>query len=91
MKIRPEHFNHLKKTIDDYLESQGKDDMIQRYESGNFFRSDKTKDLQTRFNFDMMYAAGLTNFVCDELYKYMNDTHIATALNKICPKVTRKY
>jgi len=47
--------------------------------------------LQTRFNFDIMYMAGLTKWICDNLYPYANDDHIATALKRICPKVTRRY
>jgi len=39
----------------------------------------------TRYRFDLLYRCGLTLWVCDTLYKYVDDTHIATALKRIVP------
>jgi hypothetical protein len=39
----------------------------------------------TRYRFDLLYRCGLTPWVCDTLYKYVDDTHIATALKRIVP------
>ena len=89
MKIKPEHFEHMKTTIDGYLKRH--EGIIGLYEQGLFVRSDRVKDLQTRFNFDLMYMAGLTRYVCDNIYPYANDDHVMTALKRICPKVERKY
>ena len=61
------------------------------YERGDFPRAARVKDLQTRFCFDMLSAAGLTPWVCGTLYGYADDTHILTALESILPAVTRKY
>ena len=91
MKIKPEHFNHIKQEIDNTLSLHGRDNLIKEYETGLFPRSDKTKDLQQRFCFDLMYAAGLSQYVCNTLYSYLNDDHIYTALKSICPTVTRQY
>lgn len=41
----------------------------------------------TQYRFDLLYRSGLTYFVCDTLYKYVNDTHIATALKHIVPSI----
>lgn len=40
-------------------------------------------DIDKRYRWDLHYAAGLTRFVCDNLYSYVNDTHIDTALRRI--------
>jgi len=36
-----------------------------------------------RYQWDITWKAGLTTFICDVLYKYLNDDHIQTALNRI--------
>ena len=66
-------------------------DLIGIYETGNFPRSDRVKDLQKRFCFDMWNASGGTQYACDTLYDYLNDDHIYTALKHICPQVTKRY
>ncbi len=65
--------------------------LVEAYETGNFNNSEHVKDVQLRFCFDMSYIAGLDSFVCDILYKYLNDSNYYTALKRVCPKVTRKY
>ena len=92
MKIKKEHFDHLQTSINQVLDQyndQGQ--LVAEYEQGLFPRSEKTKDLQRRFCFDLLYGAGLTKFVCDELYSYLNDDHIYTALKTIVPSVSRNY
>ena len=41
------------------------------------------KHSDVRFTWDIVNACGAMPFICDVLYKYLNDTHIQTALNKI--------
>lgn len=89
MKVKPEHREYMQKRIEEYLRNHP--DMVKRYETGNFPRSDKVKDLQARFNADLFYAAGMCNWECDVLYKYANDTHINSVLRSICPKVVKRY
>ncbi len=79
----------MQKRIQEYLKSHP--DMVEKYETGNFPRSDKVKDLQTRFNMDLLYAAGMCRWTCDVLYKYVDDTHICSVLKSICPKVVKRY
>lgn len=89
MKIKPEHFDHLKSEIDKTLAiHNSKGELVSAYERGEFHNSDKTKDVQVRFCFDLLYGAGLTKWVCDTLYPYLNDDHIYTALRAICPVVS---
>jgi len=90
MKIKPKHFEHIKTEIDAVLLKYNQDDrLVEEYRQGLYPRADKTKDVQRRFCFDVMYGAGLSGFVCDKLYPYLNDDHIYTALKAICPAIER--
>lgn len=40
-----------------------------------------------RYQWDITYQVGLTTYICDELYQYLNDEHIQTALNRIIPTI----
>ena len=89
MKMKKEHFEELKAEIEKFdLEK-----LAEQYEKGNFPRSESVNDLQVRFVWDVYWR--LPNqwrieFMRD-LYEYLNDNHIETALKRICPKITRKY
>lgn len=89
MKIKPEHFEHLKTEIEAILSKY--DRVVDEYERGHFPNSEKVKDLQRRFCFDVLFGAGLSRWVSDNLYSYMNDDHLYTALKAICPKLVRKF
>ena len=52
----------------------------------------RAKDIDKRVRWDALYALGRTsalpdNFVCGQLYKYLDDTHIDTALRAIMREV----
>ena len=89
MKIKQEHFEYLKNEIESALEKYP--NLVQEYETGNFPRSESTKNLQQRFCFDLAYGAGLDRCISENLYPYMNDDHLFTALKRIAPTVARKY
>lgn len=89
MKIKKEHFDYLKSEIETTLKQYP--EIASEYEKGNFPRSERVKDLQKRFCFDLSYGAGLNQFICKELYPYMNDDHLYTALKRICPAVKKRY
>lgn len=92
MKMKAEHFDKLKRDIDGTLAIHNPEgELVACYESGDFHNADKVKELQQRFCFDLLYGAGLNKWVCDELYPYLNDEHIYTALKKVCPQITRRY
>ena len=91
MKIKPGHFDALKASIETVIEQNGgKERIVKAYESGDFSRADKVKDLQKRLCFDLLYTAQVKGLL-DEIYLYANDSHIFTALKSICPKVTKAY
>lgn len=91
MKIKAEHFTYIKGAIEKTIENHGEKLIVDAYESGNFPRSEAVKDLQKRLCFDLLSGSGLTSWVCDNLYSYLSDEHIYTALKAICPKVARNY
>lgn len=76
MKIKPEHYNHMKNAmaaiadkIPDHRE-RIKDDP-------------RVKDLDMRLRWDWLYGAVPSSWVSTNLYPYMHDTHIDTALRAI--------
>ena len=92
MKMKPEHFAHLKAAINKAIEGHGGlSVVVRRYETGDFPRSDKTKDLNMRFRWDLLHVSNLYSWMHDTLYKYLDDKHIDTALKSIVPTIERRY
>lgn len=90
MKITQKDLDLMEKEINKFWLTNDKEKVVTAYETGNFPRSDKVKDLQKRFCWDLFYYARLERFSHDR-FKGLNDEHLFTALRKICPKVERKY
>lgn len=90
MKMSHATFAALKALIDKKL--NGDASLIERYEGGEFPLSERVKDLNTRFQFDLFYNVrqDLPDSAKEELYTMM-DSHIQTALRKIVPTITRRY
>jgi hypothetical protein len=76
MKIKQEHYEYMKQAIAPLI---GKVPAHIEYLKAE----GKAKDYNKRLRWDLMYAANLSTFVCDNLYNYMDDTHIDTALRAI--------
>ena len=93
MKISLKHREHMRESIDYYFDNLegGREGLVEKYETGNFQNAHLTKNLQKRFCFDVLHNAGLTGFVCAEIYTYANDEHIFAVLRKICPVVKKRY
>lgn len=89
LKIKPDHLEYVRNECLKVLDRNP--NAIENYENGRFVRSDAVKDLQKRFSFDVLDAAGLTKFICETLYPYMNDDHLYSALKSFMPKVEKKY
>ena len=93
MKFTKEHLDILKAGIDKVLENNPT--ASEAYEEGRFARSEKVKDLQKRFCFDVFYASRIKigdgiGTQGDIVGDYTDD-HLFTALKAVCPKVVRKY
>ncbi len=54
------------------------------YARGDFPRAELCKDLDKRYRWDLLHAS---RFPVTNLYSYMNDTHIDTALRSIVPPI----
>jgi len=91
MKITPKNYAYLKDSIETVLANYP--NVVNEYELGQFSRSDRTKDLQRRFCFDLLFGAGVSSWVSSNLYGLndLNDDHIYTALKTICPTLTKRY
>ena len=95
MKIKQSDLILLKQFINNVLINNP--DIVHEYEQGNFPRSEKVKDLQKRFCFDLLSLSrikigdGVGIHGDIDLYAYMHDEHIYTALKAVCPQVTREY
>ncbi len=74
MKIKSKDYEILKKMMAKTLE-----------EHPNLKDEYKKRKLSAeRYNFDIMHASdGALDFVCNVLYKYMNDSHLSTAFKRI--------
>ena len=89
LKISQYHFDILQGAISDLLLERP--DLVQLYETGQFQNSDRVKDLNMRFRWDMLHCAIGSSWICSNLYSYLDDRHIDSALKKIVPTIVRKY
>ena len=77
MKIKPEHYAHMKNAI----AALPREKVLLHKEA---LKDDpRVKDLEMRFRWDLQYAAKLSPWVSETLYSYLNDTHIDTAMRSI--------
>jgi hypothetical protein len=81
MKIKSEHYSHLKAEIEKLVKFKSKNAVLAYKES--LKTDDRIKDLDKRFRWDLFKAACLVRFTCENLYNYLNDDHIDTALKSI--------
>lgn len=90
MKMSKETYQELKTVIDNLML---KDTALrQDYRNGDFANSDKVKDLDKRFRFDVWWYIkkqnpALANMVANE---DLNDDHLYTALKKTIPPLVEK-
>lgn len=84
MKIKPEHFEHMRTAIAPLDTAYWRE----RYAAGDFQRADRCKDVNKRYRWDLFSAAGLARYACDTLYSYLDDAHIDTALRAIVKPLT---
>lgn len=73
MKITKEHFDFLQTACKQVIERNP--NMKQEYNDAGLSAM--------RYRWDICHKANILGFICDVLYKYLNDTHIDTALRNI--------
>lgn len=82
MKIKPEHYTHMRDTI----RAAFTPEQVQAHRDA-IISEGKAKDVEKRVRWDLSHAAKLTPWVCANLYSYMDDSHIDTALRAIVREV----
>ncbi len=86
MKIKPEHYATVKLSIEtlikSFVETHGSQ-ALDRYALRLKDSKAQVRDMQKRFRWDLLYTAVSSNWICDNLYSYMDDSHIDTALRSI--------
>ena len=93
MKFTEDHLAILKAGIDRVLINNP--NAPEWYEAGRFARSEKVKDLQKRFCFDLFHASrikiGDGIGIQGDIVGEYTDSHLYTALKQVCPKITKRY
>jgi hypothetical protein len=80
MKITPEHFSYLR----DSIVAANPPFAIMRE---TIARDSRVKDPAMRLRWDCLHFAGLSPWICDNLYSYADDSHIDTALRAIMREI----
>lgn len=81
MKMTQQHYDHLLEALRPLSDSYSAT-------LANAQRDNRTKDPLKRARWDLTYKAGLSKWICDNLYPYLNDSHIDTALCRIVAALT---
>jgi len=77
MKIIPKHYMVLESAIM-AIPTETMKSMRER-----IVAEGKSKDVNLRLRWDCLHLTGLSEWVSSDLYSYMNDSHIDTALRSI--------
>ena len=85
MKIKPEHYEYLKSAILGNSKVKTLPEFLAGQQPG------KPRRTEAGWRHYLISATpGLTWWICDTLYPYMDDTHLDTALRKITADPTLK-
>lgn len=81
MKIQQKHYDYIKNKINETVEKNGLDRVKQYYMLCK--DSKEVNDPKIRVMFDLKTLSINSDYIINNLYPYMNDTHLTTALLKI--------
>jgi len=82
MKMTEKHYREIKQAINILLEAHP--ELPESYIAGDFYRSELVKDIDKRYRWDLLNFSNISaKYICDNLYSYLNDIHIDTALKSI--------
>jgi hypothetical protein len=76
MKMKHEHYNHIRESFEKHAHW-----IPLTRES--IAKENKAKDYDKRLRWDMLYIAVGSRWICDNIYSYLDDTHIDSALRAI--------
>lgn len=77
MKMQLNHYDYIKDAMAGFTPAMLNDYREQLKAQG------KAKDIEKRLRWDMLYNSVSSVWICDNLYPYLDDTHIDTALKAI--------
>lgn len=82
MKIKPEHYHHVKTTIDNIISVNP---VTRNYVKVAVWSTTAETDLSR-----LLFAIkGMSTWICDNIYPYANDTHIKTMLKAMAAEYRR--
>jgi hypothetical protein len=76
MKMKHEHYNYIRESF----EKSAQWSPLIRESIAN---ENKAKDHAKRLRWDMLYTVIGSRWICDNLYSYLDDSHIDSALRSI--------
>ena len=83
MKIKPEHYEHIKTEIKTLVDKADNRERMITYKL-SLANDARVMNLAKRFRWDILYAvSGMSTWLSKEVYPYANDEHIDTALRAI--------
>lgn len=85
MKITKQDYATLKEIIENEMMKRGGNiDVVRAYKT-TLSKNPKVKDVDKRFRWDLFNFTGKQglDFCCNTLYKYLDDTHLDSALKAI--------
>ena len=83
MKIKPEHYQHMLTACKEAVERIPARAKYLARDPSIFNIDNMSRDVEQRYRWDLMVAAGLSEYACYTLYQYADDSHIDTALKQI--------
>jgi hypothetical protein len=93
MKIKKEHYEIIKKAIIEGLESRKYTLMkvwIEIIETKSFVKNSLVSTIFLIHQYSNINGERACKFVCDNLYNYINDQHLETALMQIAKELIEK-
>jgi len=85
MKITQIHYD----TIKDQISSIWTSEKHESYRA-HIIADGKAKDVEKRLRWDWSYRAKTTKWICENLYGYLDDSHIDTALKSIVRELEKQ-
>ena len=79
MKIKPAHYAQIKTIIQNANVAR---DVVNAHREF-IINEGKAKDVEKRLRWDIAYSANLSQWFCDNVYSYADNSHIDTALRSI--------
>lgn len=78
MKMKQQHYEYIKSKMADCIGKNHYTGIVNNAKSDS-----RVKDLNTRIAWDCLHTCNISAWICDNLYSYLDDNHINTAVKRI--------